>query len=113
MLQEEILAKYSNRSFISGGESYIFGAYVNNFINDCLEYDLIIIGIEGFKLEGDNLKPLLDAIADFSVLQVDDWDDLKKSCRHLAKIFLEEYLDRENIVWNFSLMDRNCWQDRE
>jgi hypothetical protein len=106
----EIFASYSSQSFISGGDSYILNAHVNSFVDDCLTYDLGIIGIDGFELKGGNLKPLLDAVADFSTVQVESWDEFKERCRNLACLFLKEYSDQDDIVWNFSLIERDSWQ---
>jgi len=66
-------------------------------LENCLEHlkdleqaNTAILGIEGFVLDNGKRKPNLDAIADFSALNNDDWAVFLRNSHDAAKNLLKQ-----------------------
>lgn len=112
MLQEkEILKRYEAQGFKSGNSLYLSTAYAIQFVQDCQNNNLSIIGIEGFHRQENLLQPLLDKIADFSRVSADNWIEFQSRCNQLSLNFLQNSNVQGDILWDFTIIDTTEWKD--
>lgn len=75
-------------------------------IEACKSRDLLILGIEAFKLEGDKVVPDTDLIADFSELASKQWNVACLEAVRSAEVYLGEVTGRTDLWLDFSLRQR-------
>jgi|AGTN01.1.fsa_nt_gi hypothetical protein len=71
----------------------------HRLIDLCEDMKIGILGIEGFILDNEKIIPVMDLIADFSVLLVEDFPILSTNA---ARKFLS-ISDKNNVLYEFSL----------
>jgi len=116
MLSEtDILEQYSAQGFVLGGELYLSLPQAFNLIADCYQINLAVIGIEGFICEKGMLEPQLDAIADFSSNNSDNWDSYRDICYQSSRDFLHQVHSLKGLVFSFVILSEKEWisSDRE
>ncbi|MBC6421355.1 MAG: hypothetical protein GDA43_08500 [Hormoscilla sp. SP5CHS1] len=116
MLSEtNILEQYSAQGFVLGGELYLSLPQAFNLIADCYQNNLAVIGIEGFICEKGMLEPQLDAIADFSSNNSDNWDSYRDICYQSSRNFLHQVHSLKGLVFSFVILSEKEWisSDRE
>jgi hypothetical protein len=72
----------------------------DRFVEACLDARTVILGIEGFYLDGEAITPRMDAIADFS--GIERADDAVMMSVASARAFLQAVSD-ERTVFEFVL----------
>ncbi len=114
MLSEtDIWEKYSQQGIVQGGELYLSVPQALNFVADCQLNNLAIIGIEGFLYDRRKIKPILEAIGDFSSAPKANWDSYREICDRAANDFLHQ-LDRVNkLVLNFVVLSEQEWASEQ
>ena len=71
----------------------------------CRASNIPVLGADGFELVGDNVKPLLDIIADFSSLDRSNLEHATVESLKSLSDFLETIPDRENLLWDLVIFD--------
>lgn len=116
MLSEtDIFEQYSAQGFVRGGELYLSLPQALNLIADCYQNNLAVIGIEGFICEKGMLEPQLNAIADFSTNNADNWDSYRDICDRGSRDFLHQLHSLKELVFTFVILSEKEWisSDRE
>ncbi len=72
-------------------------------IEACKSRNLLILGIEAFKLEGDRVVPNTDLIADYSELVTKDWAAACLEASRSAEAYFDEAQSRTDLWFDFSL----------
>ena len=94
--------KLLNISIQRGGELFVHVKQTLEFVDICQNENLVIIGIEGFKLDNYVTKPQLDIIADFSPnLPPKDWLMFKNQTNQAAKTFLLNFIQKKDLWFTF------------
>ena len=70
---------------------YLPISVADDFVDACVDASLAIVGIEGFQVEGELLRPDLNLIADFSSIvdERKEWDCRVRSSQVAARRFVE------------------------
>ena len=88
-----LLKKYSSKGTVGGKELIVHIQYCVDFIKDCTDMQLAIIGADGFILHDDGShEGRLDEIADFSKVIESNWERYIDRCNRSAMLFMEEML---------------------
>ena len=112
MLSEErLFEQYHQRGIVQNGELYLRAATAFDFVAQCEENDLAIIGIEGFTVENGEIRPRLDLIGDFSLIETFDWRQYRDACIRFAKRFICGLPTWDGIVLTFVLLSQEEWAD--
>ena len=98
--------KYGLTSATNADELILLVDKAIEFLNDCHNNDLAVIGIDGFEIIKGFIKPRIDIIADFSNLEVHDWESYKKRCYSSALEFLQHFKEEANIGYMFVVIGR-------
>lgn len=87
-------------------EIYFRTEDVFDFLNWCDENNIMVVGIEGFKLEQNFLIPRLDSIADFSsgTENIENWNISRMHLNQAARNFFKES-QVKGLVFNFVLKE--------
>lgn len=75
-------------------------------IEECQSRNVLILGIEAFKLEGDRVVPDTDLIADFSELASKEWNIACLEAVRSAEVYLGEATGQTDLWFDFSLRQR-------
>ncbi|MBC6424004.1 MAG: hypothetical protein GDA38_22785 [Hormoscilla sp. SP12CHS1] len=95
--EADIWGKYCQQGIVRGGQLYLSLPQALKFVADCQLNNLAIIGIEGFLYDRGKIKPILEAIRDFSRAPKANCDSYREICDRAANDFLHQ-LDRVNGV---------------
>lgn len=104
-----ILKKYYPQGFVRGGELYLSLPQALNLIADCYQNNLAVIGIEEFICEEGMLAPQLDAIADFSSKNSDNWDSYRDICYQSSRDFIHQVHSLKGLVFSFVILSEKEW----
>ena len=112
-MKNKLEEKYKKYGIWNGHELFIKSTYALQFIEEVTRNNLLVLGIDGFKLiENKYVDPQLDMIMDFSETYQkyleDDWGSLKKICTNAAKKFINSCISSEKnepLVFSFFLVD--------
>ncbi len=89
MLSEaQSIADFYHRGIVRGGELYLSVPEALAFLDVCREQDLTVVGVEGFVLEEEKLKPQQEAIADGSSIEASTWPEFQEKSNRFAEAFL-------------------------
>jgi hypothetical protein len=88
---EHLRKELAGVSLISGGEVYVPAPAAGDVFRICDELGFAILGVEGFVVRDDKVKPDLDLIADFSSLleHAGEWESLAARTREEAQTFVQ------------------------
>jgi hypothetical protein len=73
-------------------------------LNFCGIKKLSILGIEGFRLHGDNIIPDMDCIADFSMMIELEGDNFQRKSLEWSRFFINQIADK-NVFLEFVLAE--------
>lgn len=72
-------------------------------VEECKTRNLLILGIEAFKLERDGVMSDTDLIADYSKLVTKDWEAACLEASRSAEAYFKELQNRTDLWFDFSL----------
>ena len=75
----------------------------SRFLDACEKLNVIILGIEGFQVNGDQMVSYVDVIADFSSITHNDHKERSRKSISLSREFLQKFTDSQNILLEFEL----------
>lgn len=98
---ERVVSRFRHLDDQSGNELYLPQAVAEDFLAACVHGNLAVLGIEGFRREGTEIRARMDLIADFSSLFHGDakWQHVLEQSQRLAREFLSECGARECDLW--------------
>lgn len=107
MLTKDLIYKqFSNLGINQGGDLYLDQPHSLQFIETCRRNGLAVIGIEAFTNREGSLTPQMDRIADFSTLKAESWDQFCEKCYEASLSFLQKMNPIQNIVINFTVLEK-------
>ena len=84
-----------------------------DYVNDCVNENLAVLGIEGFLLKGDALHARTDLICDFSPLRPYlSWDEHRAQVNHTALTFLNHVTNNEHFVFQMQVITFEEWSNK-
>lgn len=110
MLEEMIINKYSLFEYLSPGrELYLPLDFAEDFINDCTQNNVAIIGIEFFHMNNNRIKPIVP----FSGMDYSDvlksyskWEEVVLTCNEKALMILRnERIQDSTQLFNPTLFE--------
>ncbi len=100
----------------SGSEysDFVDRSGVTDLIRSCTNYDLVVIGIEGFVRDSrsDAMIPQLDLIAHIQFGSKDNWEDAKAFCFEAATSFVEQLPSDPKLYVILHVLDQTEWSKR-
>lgn len=111
MLSEtEIFERYRQHEIVQGGELYFSLPKAFDFLVECQENDIAVIGIEGFLCNQGMIKPQLDMIADYSSASASGWQEYREMCNQYSQDFLENLTFRNGLIVSFVVLSEKEWE---
>ena len=98
---KEVTSEYSSRGLMLGGELYLRLGDALNFIKECEDNNLAVIGLEGVVVERNDLIPQIDKIYDASSPYSNNWDEYRVNVNNGAIKLLENLSATENLYFTF------------
>jgi hypothetical protein len=98
---EKLYQKYNYK--FSGNEYFIPFDQAKSFIDDCLNLQLTIVGIEGFVIDNSGVLPLLEYIADFSSVVSKNKVEVIEKTHKSSLAFIGQIEVVDNLYLNFVL----------
>jgi len=95
-LAKQIADKYGVEILERPNSELVASKNFTSFLAACKEEGAVIIGIEGFRLEGKTIIPEMGAIADFSDLRSSE-----ASASEATRFFLE--VNDDSLFYNFTI----------
>ena len=93
---------------IESGEDILIPAnHAFKFIEACKKYRLAIQGFEGFETQDNGIMPRMDLIADFSVIQSKNWDELCEKSYDLTRSALASLQATGKLTFSFVLISQH------
>ncbi|MCL4472455.1 MAG: hypothetical protein M1539_04395 [Actinobacteria bacterium] len=93
----EDLARHAQINVVNiGGLHLVATTDIATFLDTCQTENVLVIGIEGFRLEGERVLPDINAIADFSHLS-----NSIESIVEARRFF--DAVDKPGMVYDFTL----------
>jgi hypothetical protein len=88
---EHLRQELAGVTLVSGGEVYVPASAAPDALRICREQGFAILGVEGFEVLVDKVKPDLDLIADFSRLLegAGEWASLAARTHDEAQTFIQ------------------------
>lgn len=97
--------RYRDRGLQRGREVYLDAGTAAEYVRDCENENVAILGIEGFLLRGDDLIPQMDLICDFSPRDSSlGWEQYRAQVNRDALTFLNGVNDRDALVFEFEVL---------
>jgi hypothetical protein len=110
LTQHELLSVYLGRAaYVAGIEMYFDREVALEFLTDCQENKLAVIGVEGFVLNDLGLIRQPDLRVDYSETAEKTWRDFRDNCNRAARILLEQLPERENLVLSLTLVSHKVF----
>ena len=107
--EQVVMAAFADVGFESGAEFFIPSSFAVQFLKECHRVRLAVVGIEGFKRLGDNVRPHMELVADFSSLfeATQDWSATLERSHTEARAFLAANNFAGDVWWNFVLLEES------
>jgi hypothetical protein len=107
---EAILADLKSLGWVSGGEVYLPIEAAVRLVTECTDRFVAIVGAEAFHVEGRDVRPRVDLIADFSMVLegAQPWEAKVARTTTDAARFVEMVRRQDpSLFVNFVLADRD------
>lgn len=107
--EKEIYASFIERAEVRlGGEIFLKADDAQQFVTACQNAGLAILGIEGVRIDSNQVMPYIDAIADYSPRKILEWDAYRDRCNRLALDFLRQAVADKgaDTCFCFEVMDQ-------
>lgn len=108
--QKKVEQVFQEKGVSRGGERYLRVPDARDLVEELKEANCAIVGIEGVELLEDEIRPLMDTIADFSKDPEDTWKGYVLDCAWQARNFLDTLPDRETIYVTLTALSRDEWK---
>jgi hypothetical protein len=106
--EEEIYAPFIARAERRpSGEIFLNGDDAQRFVTACQSAGVAVLGIEGARIDSNQVMPYLDVIADYSPRRPMQWEAYRERCNRLALDFLLEAVKEKgaDIYFCFVVLD--------
>ena len=109
MTEDEVLQTFATRGTQIGGEWFFQPKVCLDLVSECESNGLAVIGIEGFKIDGSEVVPQLDLIADWSNVEVKEWEAFVAEASALSRKFIETISVASGILLNLTIVsEKEC-----
>jgi hypothetical protein len=93
-----------------GGETYFSIVDALRLVDKSADEELAVIGVEGVEITEEGVRPVSDAIADFSNREGKPWSEFVQSCRTAAKNYLQHLPSRRDLHVTLTVLSREEWR---
>jgi hypothetical protein len=81
------------------------------FIALCDSAKLAVIGIEGYIIEGRDIVPQMNIIADWSAIKRPTWEEFYAACNLESRNFVARY-QHSHLYFDFTIIESGSWKGR-
>jgi hypothetical protein len=106
--ENEIYAPFIARAEVRpGSEIFLRSDDAQQFVAVCQGAGIAVLGIEGARIDSNQIAPYIDVIADYSPRSVMPWEAYQERCNRLALDFLREAVKEKgaDIYFCFEVLD--------
>ncbi len=107
--EQQILKLLKTQGIVRGEEVYLSPSSTLQLLALCDQNDFAILGLEGFRVSGDQLTPDLDLILDCSAFVGSSWEEFRDTCNSRCGGFVEQLRDAHDLVLCPVLISKNEW----
>ena len=110
----DLLNRYRGRVVDSFNDLYFTREVAIQFVRDCEEANIAILGIEGFVQSNKGLYPQMDLIGDFSPQgSYPSWEEYRRLANESAMRLLAEADDRASLVFIINAWTAEEWAPQQ
>lgn len=96
MKEDEIYATFITRAEVRpSGEIFLTSDDAQQFVTICQRVGIAVLGIEGARIDSNQIEPYIDVIADYSPKALIPWEVYLERCNRLAHDFLVNAIDEK------------------
>ncbi|GEN45958.1 hypothetical protein [Alkalibacillus haloalkaliphilus] len=115
-IEENLYEKYSKITHVSAGELYFDKNIAVDFIEQCTELGIAIIGVEFFYIKKNGIIPVIppNGIDTSDILEENvDWKEVLKKCNSFAhSVILKEFSNNSDQYCIFITFDKAEWKKK-
>ncbi|CAH2919834.1 MAG: hypothetical protein CPSOU_3489 [uncultured Paraburkholderia sp.] len=112
--EDEIYASFNGRAEVRiGGEIFLKADDAQRFVAAAQTAGMAVLGIEGVRIDSNQVVPYVDLIADYSPRTAMEWAEYLERCNRLALDFLWQAVSEKgtNTYFCFELLDHAEYVD--
>lgn len=92
-----------------GGELYLPPVQALEFSRRCREASLCVVGVECFERAGENVRPRLDLVADWSDVDAATWAARVRACHASTVTFLQRLPAEPPLLVTLTVLAEDEW----
>lgn len=112
--EDEIYAPFIERAAVRpGGEIFLKGSDAKQFVSACQSAGVAVLGIEGARIDSNQVTPYVDVVADYSPRTATQWEAYQERCNQLALDFLRKAVEEKgpDAYFCFEVLDPAEYSD--
>lgn len=114
-IEQSLYEKYSKLAHVSAGEVYFDKNIAFDFIKQCTELGIAIIGVEFFHIKKNEIIPVMppNGIDTSDILEENvDWKEVFKTCNSFAhSVISNEFTNDSNQYCSFTTLQESEWKN--
>jgi hypothetical protein len=113
-MEHEIYAPFIKHAEVRpSGETFLTGDDEQQFATICQRVGMAVLGIEGARIDSNQVEPYIDAIADYSPKALIEREVYRERCNRLARDFLKSVIDEKGAgtYFCFEVLDSEEYLD--